>query len=122
MFPLIFGDGTENMTVTDSKGYSTSRDFLIGGQYFKADTQGDGYLLRSSRAGIIRFQKIFNSDDDNEDKVEKVDTFNGYSYAVVSSDVSGAKEFHLIKLDTDGSILYNEEVGKQATYTISTVE
>jgi hypothetical protein len=122
VFPLIFGDGAEDLLVTDASGYTVSYDFLVGGQYMQDTTSGLGYLLRSSRIGIIRWQKMFNSDDANEDKVEKVDTFNDFSYAVMSSLVSSTKEFHIIKLSSDGSLLENKIVGDQSTYTFTTID
>lgn len=97
--------------VMDSKGYTTTRGSLIGGKIVTSDTSSVGFLLSLYFDGRIRWQKTFNTDDAKEDIVEHVDTYEGLSYAAISSKDENDKIFFVIQFDTDGSVLVNRRLG-----------
>jgi hypothetical protein len=123
VYPLIYGDGEQALTVKDAKGFSNADDFLIGGLYMKTSTQGQGFLFRIYRSGKFRWQKVFSSgNSEYQDMVEKVDTYNGWSYAIISTNMLGTKVFYVVKINSSGSLSRNHRVANQDTYTFAHIE
>jgi hypothetical protein len=111
VYPLIYGDGLEEMQFLDAQSYSTSLDMLIGGFVVKSSNTSEGFVMRLAHDGRVRWQKGYNTATTNLDKVRFVDTYEALSFALVSSFDSSTTVFHVLKFSEDGTIVSNERVG-----------
>lgn len=110
MYPLIYGDGLEDVLVRTSKGYSKNTDSLVGGLIMKSTNTSQGFLMRVAFDGRIRWQRLFNTDDLNADAIIHVDTFESLSFAVARTTTQTARTFYVVKFDESGTIVKNERL------------
>lgn len=110
------------MLVKDSSSYTNNHDILVGGTLVKTETTSQGFLMRLSYDGRIRWQRNFNSDDANADSITLVDTFEQISYAVTTTFTGSEWSFFIVKLDEGGNIIKNVRIGDfQDSYTYTTL-
>ena len=114
VYPLLYGPGTWDLFINDIASFSAG-DILIGGKSFSTKAAGEGFVMRIDKYGKIFWQKIYQSSATGEDSIDKVAVSNDYSFAVGHSLTGSANTYFLLKLGSDGSVLYNAQVGGLST-------
>ena len=71
--------------------------------------------MRIDKYGKISWQNIYQSSATGEDSIDKVAVSNDYSFAVGHSTTESVNTYFLLKFGSDGSVLYNAQVGGLST-------
>lgn len=58
VYPLVYGDGENDVIIRSIKGWNATGDMLLGGQSFTNQTNGEGFVMRVNKHGAAIFVKL----------------------------------------------------------------